>query len=622
MQNNNIWSNEISKINRYIDNIQSRVENINNDDAYKPDGKIFNNVITIYGSRGAGKTTLLNKLISKMRKTNKHIILPLIKPDTFAGNDHLLAVVVDAMRELVDDLFQDKCLQEYDEEKYRLIKSGIHELYSNISTYILSSELSTDAYWSRLLSESLDLDYIAVERKELFAAGVKFYKNFNRFVTKLTTVFKEIHDLSHPPLLIVPIDDIDLNIRCLRQLMDCINICTNDSFRLVFIIAVAPQQFPRIVSKIVEERYINHIKQGDKIDNFIIVSGNDYISKFFPPQYSITLEPFSFKERWQFVPLYSVYANQPRKLGELIEDINPNLTRYFFYNDTSNGDCEFTPFMNIFTGNPRLLCSIYEFLKHHINEDVSTYKIVKHLYHIVININSTSPLNQIIKWHDEQESILFKFHQINFRLDTPVLLKQIFGIINNNEPIYLFKSFPVLNLFHDLTQNETFWFLFLYQLAVDGVITSTILPGIIIDYNFQDRIFIPYFKPGKFISLNQFMCPMHIFKMIHYLEMYHDHDKLLWTDYVKIIDDNIEKEKLIAFVVSMIAYMCDILKRSEIEDIYINIKEFNQDNANEIWQSYRDKIKGYLNERNISPLMKKILYDYFDQIKKYKEKKQ
>ena len=107
--------------------------------------------------------------------------------------------------------------------------------------------------------------------------------------------------------------------------------------------------------------------------------------------------------------------------------------------------------------------------------------------------------------------------------------------------------------------------------------------------------------------------------MIHYLEMYHDHDKLLWTDYVKIIDDNIEKEKLIAFVVSMIAYMCDILKRSEIEDICINIKEFNQDNANEIWQSYRDKIKGYLNERNISPLMKKILYDYFDQIKKYKD---
>jgi len=277
----------------------------------------FSPIISIFGKRGTGKTAFLYTLVNKLKKEFPNdIVLDPIDPHRFKKGDRLLETILVSLKDKVEKLkdfpIPDKLKKDC---PFREGKNGIKNCL-----WLCYQKAIDGAHAAYRQQDSEAVESDSVFYTSYFQRRIEFPKRFGEFIRCLTELHltsycphSRYHSYSelNPPLLIVPIDDIDLVPEYLEDVSYVIRLLSGNIHRLLLIVTANKELSEMSMTAHYISLILRDIKKGpEKLLEELIV-GRDtpfYLSKevlarevenlvyqfhlkFFPPDGRIYLEP-------------------------------------------------------------------------------------------------------------------------------------------------------------------------------------------------------------------------------------------------------------------------------------------------------------------------------------------
>lgn len=234
----------------------------------------MHDAILIYGSRGNGKSTVMINL------------------QDFITGKHFEKVKNAKKLERKVKIFEtiDPTIQEEDEDFLLVILSVILKEVENYQEHKFTKR---DAFYESLENVLKIVEATRSKKKDDIDIFDKFYglKSGVGLAEELHKLFKHTKDIFGVEILIIPIDDVDMNLKQGYQIADSIRKYMSSPY-IIPIVAFNIRQM-RVVTK-----YNKYKQFGLKIDNdieleelsFLRSLPNDYLSKIFPPNRRIYLK--------------------------------------------------------------------------------------------------------------------------------------------------------------------------------------------------------------------------------------------------------------------------------------------------------------------------------------------
>ena len=263
---------------KIADLIDDRMKEI---DSYKSAGFDIDNInevkmhdaILVYGSRGNGKSTVMINLKdfitgdysstkTKNKLKNRVKIFETIDPTIQEEDEDFLLVILSAILKEVEN---------HQEDRYQK-RDGFYDSLENVLKIVEATRS---------------------KKKDNIDIFDKFYglKSGVGLAEELHNLFKHTKDIFDVEILVIPIDDVDMNLKQGYQIADSIRKYMSSPY-IIPIVAFNIRQM-RVVTK-----YNKYEQFGLKIDNeleseelsFLRSLPNDYLSKVFPPNRRIYLK--------------------------------------------------------------------------------------------------------------------------------------------------------------------------------------------------------------------------------------------------------------------------------------------------------------------------------------------
>lgn len=531
-----LFKNQINTIEQHIDTIRQLVieaERIeSNKQGVNIPSSIFNYtsseftyspVITVIGNRGSGKTSLLHEAVRSLANSSD-IVLPVIYPEQFVARDHFLHVIMIIVKRCVDVLTKEKeasriCTETMTSSSPTL-EDQFRRLYKQVMLYILNEQDNIIGLMGRTGDFDLDVENFIMDGQEIFASGYQIHEQFQEFFQKLTNQYNKYHlrsESEDTPLLIIPIDDVDTYAKHFSNIVDFITSCANIPYRMVFILTADPKTLSMVTRENLIKKYAvlsdpatfqTRLSEMKGVSGHIDQEVSSYLLKFFPQSYRVTLQEFSFEERLDFTPVSPNGSDNNYNMLELLDRIHCDdagkLSDLFCLH--LNGTIVPTPYLDILTGNPRTLETIFSYLNGTAQKTIpSLFAIFKGLWDITAKkyISPELPLDEIVRWDNEKESLLFNRNHIKIYAEPAADLATILGPWK--VPFYYFYS-TIYATYKDneIHQEASAWLLFLMECS-QLKIKSNVFPGVSISVAFTD--FIPFFQPAEMYPLPIFLSP-------------------------------------------------------------------------------------------------------------------
>jgi len=257
--------------------INDRINEIENYKSLKFDIDNINEVkmhdaILVYGSRGNGKSTVMINLQDFI--TGNHVIE---KAEKLKNRVKIFETI-------------DPTIQEEDEDFLLVILSSI---LKEVENYKVDKYNKRDAFYDSLENVLKIVEATRSKKKDDIDVFDKFYglKSGVGLAEELHRLFKYTKDIFEVDILIIPIDDVDMNLKQGYQIADSIRKYMSSPY-IIPIVAFNIRQM-RVVTK-----YNKYKVFGLKIDyeieleelSFLRSLPNDYLSKVFPPNRRIYLK--------------------------------------------------------------------------------------------------------------------------------------------------------------------------------------------------------------------------------------------------------------------------------------------------------------------------------------------
>ena len=258
--------------------IEDRIDEVN---SYKRAGFDIDNInevkmhdaILVYGSRGNGKSTVMINL--------KDFITGDYRSDETEGRLKNKVKIFETI---------DPTIQEEDEDFLLVILSAILKEVENHQDEKYSKR---DGFYDSLESVLKIVEATRSKKKDDIDIFDKFYglKSGVGLAEELHNLFKYTKDIFNVDILIIPIDDVDMNLKQGYQIADSIRKYMSSPY-IIPIVAFNIRQM-RVVTKFHKYKEFN-LKIDSKFESdelsFLQSLPNDYLSKVFPPNRRIYLK--------------------------------------------------------------------------------------------------------------------------------------------------------------------------------------------------------------------------------------------------------------------------------------------------------------------------------------------
>ncbi len=305
----------------------------------------FSPVVSILGERGSGKTSFLYTLLNTWKEKYPYdIVLPPIDPHKFKKGDRLLEMILVSLEREVEELkdfpvpkeLRKKCPFSSEFETsclwmcYQKALEGAHAAYRSDEQItgdqvIYSSSFRLKVEFPRRFGELVRC-LTEVKKKSLFSYDRSLY--LENFQTEESEGNSYIYSYKLP-LLVVPIDDIDLVPEYLEDVSYVIRLLAGNIHRLLLIVtanlrvseqSMASYYASLLLGKVSENAIFRKFFEEDKLPFF---KQNEFLSeianlvhqfhlKFFPLDGRVVLKPPKEEDILTYVPPVS----EDRKRGE------------------------------------------------------------------------------------------------------------------------------------------------------------------------------------------------------------------------------------------------------------------------------------------------------------------
>lgn len=504
-------------------------------------------VISIIGPRGSGKTTLLHELINEFKcNNNNDLVLPIINPNKFAVHDHPLLWIMAVLKEFTRDLNKRPRQQGDNNQLWKCYIS----FYRQVLLYILNTKKGISSLYGTTGNIEIDTEHLIVEGYDIFASGYNLGNELKKFITKITDAYqdpmKEVAE--NPPLMVVAIDDIDINVNHFPDILDFISTCLSDLDRLVLIVAADYDTIVNVTTEKILSQFNVSVKtsKADSIIRTSEQSSEQFMLKYFPPQMRILLKTMNYEQRATFLPIQKDSTNSYPKLKEILQDIKtttsagdddtspfPFTTLWeYFCCVEGHGDGFELPYFDILSGNPRTLETLY----HHIHNwdkeasngnstKKSLFELFNGMWNIAIkenpSIHNGISIDDIVIWDKNKSAVFLNYtHRIEFILAP----RYPFITINGpwTKPFYYFESSFYAR---DIKSNSnipgrlSLWLIFLQEFCPHlGIqVNSNSSPGFtfkLLEIYEQ----YPLFKPGAGLPIPSLSTPIDWFLCANYFK--------------------------------------------------------------------------------------------------------
>lgn len=311
--NNSIFSSQYSQTLSIIENtIEEKIDNALN-------------IIAICGERGVGKTSCMKTVLNLLKNSNniyldkfKNIqnstfhILEIIDPAFFDKSHNILELVLGQMYISVKDHY----IKNHDV----LMKSCINEL-------MMDFDKVKDCIYELKRHSKGEFDNDA--ELEVLAYSTELKKNISSLVQKFLELFKA-------KKLIIPIDDIDLNINEAYSMCEQIRKYLSHNDCIVIFAVKIEQLYQAICGGIFEEKIKAYKGSGldmMKEKNEVLSMSKKYLDKFIPSSARIYLpEVYQISESRLEISNKNGKKFRSKCLKEGIIELIFQKTRYLFYN--------------------------------------------------------------------------------------------------------------------------------------------------------------------------------------------------------------------------------------------------------------------------------------------------
>ena len=232
--------------------------------------KEFQNVIAFTGDRGSGKTTMLNSYIKSMQlKDNnncKFLVLPIIDPSRHSDGDSLLCAVFARLFDWIKQIYENGSSNNEAKEKCRKYAKDCSDIMDKIRIKAVLPKESKKDY-------SDSTDYM-----EEFSTVVRLREKIFEFLKNC------LEELAEKKYLIIPIDDLDTNIRngydIIREIHQYLSLPN-----IIIIMAVKIEQ----LSDLIRQKYISDFGSAKDLAQQPSEMAVKYLEKVIPIYYRIPM---------------------------------------------------------------------------------------------------------------------------------------------------------------------------------------------------------------------------------------------------------------------------------------------------------------------------------------------
>jgi len=312
----------------------------------------FSPVVSILGERGSGKTSFLYTLLNTWKEKYPYdIVLPPIDPHKFKKGDRLLEMILVSLEREVEELkefpvpkeLRKKCPFSSEFETsclwmcYQKAIEGAHAAYRSDEQItgdqvIYSSSFRLKVEFPRRFGELVRC-LTEVKKKSLFSYDRSLY--LENFQTEESEGNSYIYSYKLP-LLVVPIDDIDLVPEYLEDVSYVIRLLAGNIHRLLLIVtanlrvseqSMASYYASLLLGKVSENAIFRKFFEEDKLPFF---KQNEFLSeianlvhqfhlKFFPLDGRVVLKPPKEEDILKYVPPISEHRKreEDERIGKL-----------------------------------------------------------------------------------------------------------------------------------------------------------------------------------------------------------------------------------------------------------------------------------------------------------------
>ncbi|MFR7590513.1 MAG: hypothetical protein ACLUVC_03630 [Longibaculum sp.] len=167
------------------------------------------NIIAFLGDRGQGKTSMMRSYTNALKNKNdilfgnqlenyEFVLLNIVDPSTFEDCSNILDVVLGQLFDKIKEISRDS-RRDMDLDKRNSVIQKFNNLYSQISIIKDKS----------LLKRNLDIYEGSIETLTTINDVIKFKANLSKLVEECLDL---LIDVNRTPILVIPIDDIDIDI--------------------------------------------------------------------------------------------------------------------------------------------------------------------------------------------------------------------------------------------------------------------------------------------------------------------------------------------------------------------------------------------------------------------------
>ncbi|MBN1058783.1 hypothetical protein FDA09_09185 [Clostridium botulinum] len=233
--------------NNAIEEIYNNTFNSDSDNNNDQEINEYSNIIAFIGERGTGKTSVMVSFLESLDK-DKYLKLDIVDPSLFSGNESIFEVIIGVMFNQFQKKYQE--LSENDDSKANELLEEFQTVYRNLR--VLKNNRK------ELFNE--DIDETIIETLSRLASGVTMKSSFEKLVKKY---IEYINPKSNNAILVIPIDDLDMNIDYSTIMIEEIRKYLKIN-HVVILMAIKIDQ----MLSLIEQTYIQNFETMIKHDKF------------------------------------------------------------------------------------------------------------------------------------------------------------------------------------------------------------------------------------------------------------------------------------------------------------------------------------------------------------------